>query len=192
MRRMSILLFLVNMAIFLTGETVFAQNKPSKSNSSQFERFSDKAEKGRDCLEVSGKATINGKPIHHVSIKFFRGDTLIAEIPSTRKEKVYLVMKENTHYTITYSAKGYVTRLIEVDTQLPRNVRPNPVFTFDFDLELPLESKGYNPDYSDFPVALISYNKLSHKFEYNRQYTSNIKKGMGDTLQVQSAEEKHQ
>jgi hypothetical protein len=167
------------------GRLVYAQSGRATPHP-QMDRVRGKEEKGRDCLEVCGTATINGRPIRNVTIRLFRGDTLITEIPSTRKEKVYLVMNENCNYTISYAAKGYMTRLIGVDTHLPKKVNLRPVFSFDFELELPVESKDYNPEFTDFPIALISYDHHSHKFEYNKQYTTTIKKGLTDTAQTLS------
>jgi hypothetical protein len=141
----------------------------------------DRAVEKRECLELCSSAMDGGCIMKGLTIRLYRGENLIAEIPETSKEKVFMTLEKNSQYTISYSAKGYVTRLISIDTHLTERVSVNPLFRFVFDVEMMAECKVSNNYYSDFPVGLICYNKESQKFEFSKIYTREIKIGLAET-----------
>jgi len=143
-------------------------------NRSKSHPASDTEEK--TCLELRGKATIHGKAVKDITIRLYRGDNLILEIPSTSKEKVFLALEQNSNYAIAYSRPGYVTRTISFDTHLPASVKVAPIFTFEFDLEmLALDHLPPNLD-TDFPVAIVNYNLRNERFECSSNYSNSINK----------------
>ncbi len=85
------------------------------------------------------------------------------------------ILDENEYYTIEVSKPGYVKRSVVVSTQLPRNISPEPLFSFGFEVMMFKTKKGMDDYYLDFPVALIRYNKKSKVFENNQNYTYYIK-----------------
>jgi hypothetical protein len=142
----------------------------------------DKSEKKRKypagkraCLEVSGAAQIKGMAVKEMDVRLYEENILLTEIPSSAGPKVFFTLKENSNYMISYSRAGYVPRVVCIDTHLPGEVKLNPLFTFDFELELLPVSTALNAFYLDFPVAIIQYDPDIQKFGYNRKYTSSIK-----------------
>ncbi|HEV7231755.1 MAG TPA: hypothetical protein VGO45_10530 [Bacteroidia bacterium] len=129
-----------------------------------------------DCLELFSNITFGGHAMTGLTVRLYRGENLIAEIPGT--ERTYITLEKNNQYTVSYSAKGYVTRTISIDTHLPENAAFNSAFRFEFNLEMMREGKAEASYDLDFPVALVCYNKASDRFEYSKTYTGKIRGGI--------------
>jgi hypothetical protein len=153
----------------------------SASNDRPAKNIEKKTVLKRECLEIAGTAMSKGITLKQVAVKLYKGDQLVAQIPTTRKEKVFFVLEENCAYTLVYSKPGYVDRMIQVDTKLPDKTKLEPIFTLEFEVEMMPENKTNESDILDFPAGIVYYNKASDKFEDSRTYTSRLQSLAGNT-----------
>lgn len=92
------------------------------------------------------------------------------------KTKFRLNLRCNSYYTIKISKKGFIDRLICIDTAIPEGYDEDS-FRFRFETELldMSAAKGMNKDMLDFPAAIVHYQESEDYFDYNRAYTDNLK-----------------
>lgn len=92
------------------------------------------------------------------------------------KKKFKFVLSKNSYYALRISKKGYISKLISVNTEL--EIQPEGIYKFVFEISLLREEaiKRLNEDALDFPVAIVHFDYEKECFSYNKEYTDNIKK----------------
>lgn len=138
----------------------------------------------KDCLVVMGKAIdLNNEAIEGAHIVLYRENEAMEwdEITSVtyHEHNFVFTLESNSYYTVEISKQGYVTRSIGISTLLPAEVSLDPLFRFEFDVQLFKKTTKMDEFYLDFPVALISFDKTAGVFGYSRNYTNHIKKMIG-------------
>lgn len=136
--------------------------------------------KGADstvCLEISGRL-LNIKSVEDKEYKvdLVYNGVIIDSLVLRDKSEFKFKLNKNSVYGIKITKKGYVSRIISINTSLPGFA--NAFFRFQFDTEL-IEtalSKNLDKDALDFPIALVSFNEQMRCFYYSEEYTSNIKR----------------
>lgn len=131
------------------------------------------------CLHITGKIDLINEPedgnTYKVELIYFNKVLKVLEIKESKTFKFSL--KRDSYYTIRISKKGYVTKLISIDTNLdPEMTDVNCKFRFDTTLMPESDATNLNPDALDFPVALIYYNENQGQFDNNNKYTASIKR----------------
>jgi len=133
------------------------------------------------CLEVDGKI-INALEGDDATclIELFNSNTLVswATLKEGRKSFKFL-LKKNSVYTIKISKRGYITRLVGVDTKAAvRDVDEEDLYNFSFETKLlkSEELEKLDKEFLDFPIALIYFDTKKECFVYDKEYTSRIKK----------------
>lgn len=79
-------------------------------------------------------------------------------------------------FTMSYSKKGFVKKLISIDTHVSSDVKKNFDFTYDIDIFEKVE--GLDVTVLDSPVAKISYKTLDKLFVYDATYTNKVNAGL--------------
>jgi len=92
------------------------------------------------------------------------------------KKSFKFLLKKNTVYTIKISKRGYISRLVCVDTKLADVMDDLYSFSFETKLINAEESGKLNKEFLDFPIALIYFDSKKDCFVYDKEYTSRIKK----------------
>lgn len=130
------------------------------------------------CLEIDGMITnAAGADQNNCTIELLRSNTLIETvILKEGKKRFKFILNKNSEYSIRISRKGYLTKLIGVDTRMPGD--HYDVYGFSFETKLVEESASekLNKDSLDAPIALIYYDNRKDCFQHNKIYTSKIKK----------------
>jgi hypothetical protein len=132
------------------------------------------------CLEVSGNVTTK----HHKNKSDRYKVELIQNNKVVQSETVHdgrsfkFKLRQDGDYGILITKEGYVPRLINVWTDLPKEITSHPLFRFEFDTDMIPESEksSLNTDALDFPIAIIYFNEETGWFYYNEEYTSHIKR----------------
>lgn len=78
------------------------------------------------------------------------------------------------NYTVRFSKEGYVTKIITVDTKLPKYLDKN--YLFAFSAELFEEIPEVNVSVLKKPIAKIAYNPFKKNFDYDYKYSLQINK----------------
>lgn len=129
------------------------------------------------CLEISGRL-LNLKSAEDKLYKvelLYNGIVVDSLILNDKKEFKF-DLRKNCVYGVRITKKGYVGRIISINTQLPEFAKA--FFRFQFDTELIEQSlsKNLDKDALDFPIAIISFHEDIKCFYYSEEYTSNIKR----------------
>ncbi len=138
------------------------------------------------CLEVVGVAVMNKNPLDGVNVTLYQENEQMEmdEITSVAYHEHGFMFKleRDQYYTIEVAKPGYVTRMIAISTKLPMAVIADPVFRYEFEVELFKEKKGINEYYLDFPIGLIDYDVKKEVFVSHGKYTSYIKNKIKDSM----------
>lgn len=84
-------------------------------------------------------------------------------------------------YTIRISKKGYIPRLVSIDTSLDND--DDNLYRFHFDTELLKDEMKeiFDAEALEFPITIVSFNKSQEVFHFNKEYTMNIKHSLYST-----------
>jgi uncharacterized protein YdeI (BOF family) len=97
---------------------------------------------------------------------------LVASYFTDKKGKVSFQLPLDKKFKIIIQKKGYVSKIVEVNSEIPKDV--NNAFIFGVDIALFAEVKNLNTDVLLKPVAKIKYDKMSKEFNYDISYTHKV------------------
>jgi hypothetical protein len=130
------------------------------------------------CLEIDGKIINASEGLDGIcTVELICANVTVESLTlKDGKKKFKFLLKKNQAYSIRLSKKGYVSRLISVDTRIPSDY--DEIYKFSFETKL---AENTNParstkEVSDFPIAIIYFDQKKDCFDYNKEYTSRIKK----------------
>jgi hypothetical protein len=130
------------------------------------------------CLEIEGKIlnAENGME-GECQVELFWNNKVIKSITLKEgKRKFKFTLERNRYYGIRITKKGYISKLVCVDTKLINDA--DGLFRFLFETELIKEKhkSKLNGEFIDFPVAIVAFDEGLDYFTYNKEYTEQIKK----------------
>lgn len=138
------------------------------------------------CLKIQGLAMSKGLPIDGVNAKLYKEDqeTEMVEVTSVshHSHDFFFNLSKNSFYTIEVSKEGYITRMISISTKLPPNVKIEPMFEYQIELEMHEQKQGIDDYYLDFPIALIDYDPVKDAFVAHGKYTAYIKAKIKESM----------
>ena len=130
------------------------------------------------CLEIEGKVLLSDEPqnrectIELIS-QYGQVDTIQMK---DYHRKFRFVLSVNTTYAIRISKKGYLTKLISVNTDMPGDLERLHRFTFETPLLKEEALVHLNREAVDLPIAIIRYDEQNDCFSYDKDYTETVKK----------------
>lgn len=130
------------------------------------------------CLEIEGKIVV---PEEHLNkdctIELIDHDGNIDTIElRDNKRKFKLILCRNTSYAIRISKKGYMSKIINVNTAIVSGSDELHRFVFETPLLKEEAMVHLNKDAMEMPIAIIQFDKEKNCFTYDKEYTSMIKK----------------
>lgn len=132
------------------------------------------------CLLLEGKVfnACDGED-GECKIELFQDGKKIDSLMLKENKKMFrFVLKKNSYYGVVISKKGYISRLVSVNTKISSESELIHKFSFNTTLPSELESEYFNTDALDFPVAVIQYDEQDDSFRHSDEYTNNIKREM--------------
>jgi hypothetical protein len=119
-------------------------------------------------------------------------DVVETRVLKEGKKKFKFVLNKNSSYSIRISKKGYISKLISVDTQIPADNESFGLFKFTFETSLMKEALAdkLNKDMMDFPIAIIRFDFELDGFSYDKKYTAHIKRELHRPMATQTNIEK--
>lgn len=131
------------------------------------------------CLEIDGRILNAGEGDDGTClIELFNANTVIAWATLKEGKKNFrFMLKKNSVYTIKITKRGYVSRIVCIDTKLAL-AGEDDLYKFSFETRLikTSDSEKLNKEFLDFPIALIYFDVKKDSFVYDKEYTSRIKK----------------
>ena len=91
---------------------------------------------------------------------------------TSRKGKCDFKLPLNSKFTIEVTRKGFVTKLIDVNTKVPNEKRA--AFIFPFSIDIFENVKGLDVSVLKKPIAKINYSFGTDHFNYDYAYTDRI------------------
>lgn len=118
------------------------------------------------------------EPLNGVLIKIYKDGKFLGARVSIRNGNVNFKLLLQSEYKLEVMKKGYVTKIIEVNTKINRMAIPEkkqkPYYEFPFSVDIFEEIDGLNVSVLKKPIAKIAYNYKTHSFEYDNTYTHKI------------------
>ncbi len=123
-----------------------------------------------EVLEISGVITNAEGEMEGVLAQLFEGNRLVDEIETKKNGKFKFTLYNNNLYTIQLTQGGYYPKRISVNTKVPADFSDFAKFPFDIGMTSK-EEETYDPYLSEYPSALISFDKKKKEFNYDKDYT---------------------
>lgn len=130
------------------------------------------------CLEIEGKILNANEGLDGTcTVELVCANVIVESVVlKNGKRKFSFILKKNLAYSIRLTKKGCISRLINVDTRISNEY--DDLYKFSFETKL-IESTGsekLNKEFLDVPIAIIYFDPKKECFDYNKEYTSRIKK----------------
>ena len=128
------------------------------------------------CLQATITPKAGTEPLKNAEVTLMLGNKVLFTILRPNSVKGYeFILLRDTLYTIVINCPGRTQRKISINTRIPANVNSFPLFRFEAIIDLPPADAGFDPEYLDFPIAMIEYDIRKDLFIYRKKYTENIK-----------------
>lgn len=89
-----------------------------------------------------------------------------------RKGRCQFRLPLSRKFTIKVTKKGYVTKMIQVETRVP--VDKKAAYSFTFDVDIFAEEKGLDVSVLQKPIAKVNYSTGLKTFVYDAMYTNKV------------------
>ncbi len=142
-----------------------------------------------DGMVYQSAVSENGKQkaLDSVMIRVLNETDFTMDKRFTKKGRCAIKLPLGKKYTIEFSKKGYVSKIIGVNTIVPRY--DTFVSVFPFDIDLFREEPELDVAVLSEPIAKINFNNFNKTFDYDYNYTvkvnNNIKKLYAEYYRLQ-------
>ncbi len=128
------------------------------------------------CLQATITPKAGTELLKNAEVTLMLGNKALFTVlrPNSVKGYEFMLLRD-TLYTIVINCHGRTQRKISINTRIPANVSHFPLFRFEAIIDLPPADAGLDPDYLDFPIAMIECDLRKDLFIYRKKYTENIK-----------------
>lgn len=136
-------------------------------------------------LEIRGKIVIKENDQKNTKnsiykVELIENNKVIDSILENDNELFVFGLLKNKYYALKVYKTGYVPKLIIVNTFIPEKKYLTDYFIFDFETDLlkVSEEEKLDQDTKDFPLAIVQFDVIKKAFNYNQQYSKNIKQSL--------------
>ena len=129
-------------------------------------------------LEIRGKAIIKEKTKDKIyKVELIENNKVIDSISEIDNQLFSFGLLRNRYYALKIYKTSYIPKLIIINTYIPERKYLIDYFIFDFETELISisEEEKMDEDTKDFPLAIVQFDLSKKGFNYNKQYSQNIK-----------------
>lgn len=197
-------IFIFSILFFFFSVSSFAQKKNTKKN---VDDEDEEMEKGKlpegvaqdetiNYLEIQCKTTepvkdkngkVDSENVGVVLYRVYNDDGSLYKVAfADEKGKCAFRLAFQKKYQIIISRKGYVSKILNVDTTLPKDL--NTAYIFPADISMFKQLDGFNSSVFKDPVAKIVYSFKTKQFEYDELYniklSPSLKKANSDYIRV--------
>jgi hypothetical protein len=112
------------------------------------------------------------KSLDSALITIYMNEIPFSETWTNKKGKCAFKLPLGKKFKIEVSKMGYVSKLFEVETNVPSDKKDE--YSFSFDIDIFEEIKNLDVSVLKKPIAKVSYNIIMEQFAYDINYTSRI------------------
>lgn len=126
-------------------------------------------------LDMKGKITFGKKALPQVFVRVFADSSyaVVKKIESDIEGWLAFQLPIQKMYVIQISKPGYITKIITVDTHMPKS-HNNGDYYFEFSVDLFEAIEGLDVSMLKDPIAKIFFNTFTKNFDYDYNYTAKI------------------
>lgn len=136
--------------------------------------YSQKNNLSENYLEVKGVALLNDFPTSSYTVSVYLSGKKIDSTYCKSKRPVYMFLNYNNVYSICYQKENCKSKIIIIDTRMPKGLKELDDDTHDFEVEMSGSLLENNPGAEDFPVAILSIDKRKKMLVLCESYHSYI------------------
>lgn len=136
-------------------------------------------------LDINGNIVISDAAPDNARVVIAKNGNKIDEQVLTKKGRFDLKLALGSDYKLTFEKDGYVTKIVNVNTEVPEEViESNPNFP-PVKLIINLLPMVQDVDLSVFdqPIAILAYNQEVDDFTFDKDYSNKIKDRVAQTEQ---------
>jgi hypothetical protein len=138
-----------------------------------------KSTANKNCLEMQGIVKQSGSDEY--SSEYVLDSAVVSVFNETKKTtdssfsdkegKCNINLPLNNEYMIRITKKGFLTKILKIDTRIKRHKKHRYVFPFDIDLFRKIEGVDVSYLLKD-PIACVHFNSNEKYFDYNYNHTN--------------------
>ncbi len=123
-------------------------------------------------LEVRGTAEKNRNPLSGAVVNLYQGNSKVRSLTTGSDGIFDFKLDLNKDYTIEVTKKGFISKKINFNTEVPDDVTGR--YVSEFAMSLYETCEGVDLSAFDAPVDMITFNKKQNGFESDKSYVSRM------------------
>jgi len=123
-----------------------------------------------EALQISGTISHINENMAEVTVSLYEGNKVVDSFETKKNGKFKFTLYNHEIYTIELKKKGYYTKRISINTDLPEGYEDFEKFQFDIGMTLKDEAE-YNKELKDYPSAVIAFDEKKQVFAFDKDYT---------------------
>lgn len=125
----------------------------------------------QDSLRIVGEVITPGKDFRKVEITVMKDSVPVASYKVNEKGIFRFRLGYDTVYTVRFARKGFLTKLLIVDTRIPAD--DDPILRQLVSLKLELLEDRTGMDREAQPLGKVLYSRITQEFTYETRYQGN-------------------
>ena len=132
----------------------------------------------QNSFEFHGKINVDGGKRQGVKIVVTKNGKPFKTFKPEGSGKYSFFLDYNSDYIISYEKPGFVSKKVEINTQVPDKILADNKFRYKWKTDVNLFKEYEGIDFSFFkdPIQKIYFDKSSSRFDYDNRYAKKIEK----------------
>lgn len=130
-------------------------------------------------LPVQGQVMAQGERAADCTVKLYKDNKLVGQIAPRKSGKFEVNLDIDNQYSLLVEREGYNTKMIFLDTTLPKDLVNYPGYICFVNLVHKVPGIEAN-FYHDFPSAIVRWNPEMGGFHHSENYISHIQSKIGN------------
>lgn len=153
--------------------------------------FFSAALQAQEPFKIYGKFMVNDGSISSGKIKVEKNGKQVSVV-EVKKSKFEFALEYDCQYVFSYIKEGYVTKKVEVNTNVPKEKQSLEFEPFKFDVEIFKQYEGVNTVIYNQSVGKIKFNDVLNEFDYDTDYTKSIQSELARIEELLKAKAKEE
>jgi len=135
-------------------------------------------------VPVLGQVLVSGKGEPDCTVELFKDNKTLGQVPVQKKGRFEVNLDLDNQYTIVVRKNGYATKMILVNTSLPKEQVTYPGYECYIALT-PKKAAGEAGFYDDFPSAIVRWDPEMGGFYHSENYMAHMQEKVTNIARVE-------
>jgi hypothetical protein len=135
-------------------------------------------------VPVVGQVLVGGKGETACTVELYKGNSSLGLVPVKKKGQFEVNLDLDGQYTIRVRKEGFATKMILVDTSLPKEQVTYPGYEC-FIALAPKKAAGEAGFYDDFPSAIVRWDSEMGGFYHSENYMAHMQEKVTNIARVE-------